>query len=50
MFVAKVLLLRQRHADVACVLHHVSQRFQFGFQSGHAHRRRPHVHAAPLLP
>jgi hypothetical protein len=41
--------LRNRHLHVAAIGNMMAKHFQLGFQAGHAQRRRPHIHAAPLL-
>src|SRR5439155_16240849 len=48
--VAKVLLLGELDVNVARVLHLMAQVLDGRVQPRRAYRRRPHVHAAPLLP
>ena len=45
-----MLLLGELDVNVACIFDLVPQALEDGIQTGRAHRRRPHVHAAPLLP
>ena len=47
--VAFFLLLGNRNGDVAAIFHFMTESFKPRFESGHAHGRRPHIHAAPRL-
>ena len=47
---AFLFLFRDGDGDVAAVFHLVPQSFEARFKSGDAHRRRPHIDAAPRLP